>query len=124
MVESVYSAVRTDFLYKADYVSSLKIEKDLEETGRAPIRGTSRSFCLKRLRKIIKTSLRTVSVVLLPVSALHPLQIWLHALRICRISKTNMLIRSEPQYDNTTNSVYEKRSVAIGRECEQRTIGR
>jgi len=24
VVESVYSAVRTDFLYKADYVSSLK----------------------------------------------------------------------------------------------------
>jgi hypothetical protein len=27
VVESVYSAVRTDSLYKADYVSSLKVKK-------------------------------------------------------------------------------------------------
>lgn len=56
------------------------------------------------------------------MSALHPLQIWQHPLGICRISKTNILIRSEPHKDNITESVYEKSTVAIGREREQLTI--
>jgi hypothetical protein len=42
------------------------------------------------------------------VSALHPLQIWLHLLGICRISKTKVLIRSEVNEDNIKNLMHEK----------------
>jgi hypothetical protein len=57
------------------------------------------------------------------MGALRPLQIWLHQLGICKISKTDMVITSELSGDNITKMIHEKSTHAIGREREQRMIG-
>jgi len=36
------------------------------------------------------------------ISAIYPLQIWMHVLGICKISKTNMLVTSGLRDDNIT----------------------
>lgn len=41
---------------------------------------------------------------------------------ICKLSKTNMLIRSELHEDDVTKPIHDKRAVAIGREPEKRKI--
>jgi hypothetical protein len=41
------------------------------------------------------------------VSAVHPLEIWLHPLGICKTSKTTKLIRSELRDDNITKPIHE-----------------
>ena len=40
------------------------------------------------------------------MDALH-LQIWLHPLGMCKISKTSMLIKSELREDNITDLIHE-----------------
>ena len=41
------------------------------------------------------------------VGALQPLQIWLHPLGICKISKTNMLMRSELRKNNIKKPIHD-----------------
>jgi hypothetical protein len=55
----------------------------------------------------------------LQVGTLHPLKIWLHLPGIFKMSKTNILIRSDLHEDNITKLMYEKSAVVIGKECVQ-----
>ena len=45
----------------------------------------------------------------MPADVLHPLRIWLHALGVHRISKTNTLIRSELLKDGIKKPIQDKK---------------
>jgi hypothetical protein len=77
----------------------------------------SRHVILLDLIVLIRALARGVQL-----GALHRLEIWLHPLGTCRISKTNMLVISEPVKTISSSQSTKKGAHAIGKERDQRTI--